>query len=101
MLKFIQESEEYNDVDDWEPLENLTLKNSSQPGNDLPGNVADTIVNDSKLQVDIPHSSSDPPVSEKLYAIPPLVVPEAAAVPSMENVKIVLVNAFKPVQSLP
>ena len=95
-LKFIQESEEKDDdFDDWEPSEHLTLNNSSHPSNDLTGNVvADTIVNESAPQVDIPHSSSDPPVSENLTAVPPLVVAEATAVPSLENLRVVLDKAL-------
>ncbi|XP_005353366.1 zinc finger protein Rlf [Microtus ochrogaster] len=95
-LKFIQESEEKDDdFDDWEPSEHLPLNNSSQPANDLTGNVvANAAVNDSDPPVDIPHSSSEPPVAENLTAIAPLVVAEAAAVPSLENLRVVLDKAL-------
>ncbi|KAK2092331.1 hypothetical protein P7K49_028859 [Saguinus oedipus] len=93
-LKFIQESEEKDDdFDDWEPSEHLS--NSSQPSNDLTGNVvANNMVSDNEPEVDIPHSSSDSTIHENLTAVPPLIVAETTTVPSLENLRVVLDKAL-------
>ncbi|XP_049734853.1 zinc finger protein Rlf isoform X2 [Elephas maximus indicus] len=95
-LKFIQESEEKDDdFDDWETSEHLMLSNSSQPSNDLTGNVVtNNMVNDNDPEVDIPHSSSDSAIHENLTAIPPLIVAETTTVPSLENLRVVLDKAL-------